>query len=91
MMTMMMTQTKTTNSKGAPMKVRCKMECIRANSTGEGDEEQHEAGFMAVADGSAENEEFFKSTPYGEMSLGVVTKQHFEVGKSYYIDIELAE
>ena len=68
--------------------VRCKMDCTHAETLSE---DNHMATFMAVSDGSKENEDFFSSTASGSMSLSVVTEQHFEAGKSYYIDIQLAE
>lgn len=68
-------------------KVICKMECVKAD--GEGD--HFGAELRAVADGSKENEDFFSATPYGELKLGVVAKQHFEVGKSYYVTLEQAD
>ena len=43
---------------------------------------------------SAENEEFFKTTPSGEISLNIKvseTSAHLNLGKDYYIDFTEAE
>lgn len=45
--------------------------------------------FSPVYSGSPENQEFFKATPGGDISLYVVNKaayDAFEMGKEYYID-----
>ena len=43
---------------------------------------------MPVYSGSPENEEFFKWTPGGDLSLSVVNPDvEFEPDKEYYIDI----
>ncbi len=47
-----------------------------------------------VTNGSKENEQFFKWTPGGEISLGTVNENAaaaLEVGKEYYVDFHLAE
>lgn len=44
----------------------------------------------AVVNGSKENEEFFKYTPSGQLSLGLVNKataDHFSVGQEFYVDL----
>ena len=65
------------------------MTCKSANEPNKNGEA--EAKFSAVTDGSQEAEEFFAATPYGELELGVMNAQHFEVGKDYYIDITPVE
>ena len=49
--------------------------------------------FLPVVGGSEENDEFFKTTPGGEIKLHVKNEGvKFEVGKFYYIDFtEVAE
>jgi len=49
--------------------------------------------FLPVVGGSEENDQFFKTTPGGEMAIIVANDGvSFEVGKSYYLDfIEVAE
>ena len=47
----------------------------------------------AVADGSEENKRFFKWTPSGQISLGVLNPEawkQLELGKSYYVDFSPA-
>jgi hypothetical protein len=73
------------------MTVRCKFKCITASPKIEGDGATHSATFDPVYTGSDENKEFFRYTPGGHLRLDVVTQQHFEPGKEYYIDITPAE
>lgn len=47
----------------------------------------YSATFGPVYSGTVENEAFFAATPSASLILGVHAKQHFEVGKEYYIDI----
>ena len=67
--------------------VRAKVKCY----------EKSEGGLLVlrpVAEGSAENEQFFKWTPSGEIRLGVMNPaalEQFEVGKEYYADFTPAE
>lgn len=44
-----------------------------------------------VVSGSDENKSFFSSTPTGRIELGSFSENHFEPGKSYYIDFTPAE
>ncbi len=47
-----------------------------------------------VYSGSQENEQFFKATPGGSISLCVLNedaRKYFEQGKEYYIDFTKAE
>lgn len=70
-------------------KVRCKFTCTRNEPTGTVDV-QHDLAFEPVYCGSAENEQFFKYTPGGFVSLSVVSPEtagFFEVGKEYYVDL----
>lgn len=70
------------------MSVRCKFKCIETGQSSMGEEVLHNAKFRAVfGDKSPENREFFKYTPSGELTLGVVKEQHFEAGKEYYLEI----
>ena len=46
-----------------------------------------------VSHGSAENESFFKWTPYGKFEFGTINEEaakQFKVGSEYYIDITQA-
>lgn len=45
--------------------------------------------FTAVADGSAENKEFFRWTPSGQINIGTLNPaawKQFELGREYYVD-----
>ena len=47
----------------------------------------------AVYNGSPENEEFFRYTPQGKVTLGIVREEaatQFEIGKEYYADFSPA-
>lgn len=44
------------------------------------------ATFWAVNSGSEENKKFFASTPNGSISIGVVHKGMFQLGREYYLD-----
>ena len=72
------------------MTVRCKFVCTETGQVRSHNTENpvlHSAKFSAVYGDSPENKEFFMYTPAAELSLGIVKKQHFEVGKEYYLDI----
>lgn len=65
--------------------VRAKFTCTN--------KEEVDGGFKIslspVTCGSAENEDFFKWTPYGSCSIGTINgsaAEEFEVGKEYYVD-----
>ena len=51
--------------------------------------------FSAVTDGSEENKDFTKYTPWGEVEMGidgeVPAADFFEVGKEYYLDFTKAK
>lgn len=51
----------------------------------------YEYEFMPVTGGSEENKQFFEATPTGSLKVSTVRDGSFEVGKSYYIDMFLAE
>ena len=51
-----------------------------------------EAEFVPVTGDSTENKSFFASTPSGNIKLSTIREDHFEPGKSYYVDFtEAAE
>lgn len=64
------------------MTVRCKMACVFIGSKHYG-KGPFEATFRAEADDGEENKPFFA----GDLKIAVMKERHFEVGKSYYIDI----
>lgn len=71
------------------MSVRCKFKVDSNEITGD----EAYVKLSAVTSGSEENASFFKYTPSGQLSLGVVNKaaaEQLEVGKEYYIDISPA-
>lgn len=49
------------------------------------------AKFNPVMAGSEENKNFFEASPSGSIELGTLKEDHFEPGKSYYIDFIEAE
>ena len=49
---------------------------------------------LPVVNGSKENEEFFKYTPYGKLDLGIVNPdaaKEIESGCTYYLDLTKAD
>jgi hypothetical protein len=67
---------------------RAKFECISVKETTWN--KQYE--FQAVTSGSPENEEFFKTTPAGQITISVKNDNVvFTPGKKYYIDFTEAE
>jgi len=69
-------------------KTRCKFVCNSYTVSGSGENRIKSFSFMPVYSGSPENEEFFKWTPGGDLSLSVVNPDvEFEPDKEYYIDI----
>lgn len=65
------------------MKTRAKFKCTEFVSDGE----TSRSSFEPVVSGSAENDEFFKYTPGGEINLFVVNPDVvFKEGKEYYVD-----
>ncbi len=65
------------------MSTRCKFKCEEVIQGESG----YEYKFIPVVSGSAENEAFFKWTPYGSLKFGVTEKREFIPGEEYYIDI----
>lgn len=66
-------------------KVRAKFICRSANAEGD----TNRLTFEVVTSGSAENDQFFKYTPGGEINLFVVsdeTAAAFVEGEEYYVD-----
>jgi hypothetical protein len=51
----------------------------------------YEAEFSAVTGDSEENKQFFGSTPTGSLKVSTVREDHFEPGKSYYLDFSEAQ
>lgn len=73
-----------------PEKVRAKFKCICKTPLDDGAEVVMEA----VTSGNPENDSFFKYTPMGQLTMGVVNPiaaEQFEVGKEYYLDFTPAE
>ena len=46
--------------------------------------------FSAVYGQDGENKAFWESTPSGSLQLDVIKEDMFEVGKAYYLDLEVA-
>ena len=54
----------------------------------------HSLNLLAVSNGSKENDEFFKLTPSGEITLSMLsaeTAAQFTPGKHVYVDFTIAE
>lgn len=51
----------------------------------------YSAKFHPVSSGSEENKSFYAATPSGSIELSTVKEDHFEVGKTYYVDFSIAE
>lgn len=82
--------------------VRAKFRCTRVTRQATGrwhegkwhSEETFEVAMEPVTGDSAENKEFFASTPYGDVKLGLVsaeTQARFTPGRTYYVDFSPAE
>ena len=56
-----------------------------------GNEFHYAAKFSVDTSGSEENKSFFASTPGGSIEISTIKEDHFEVGKTYYVDFTLAE
>lgn len=72
--------------------VRAKFECTHNNIVShlEAPEELYVVVFAPVTHGSEENDEFYRSTPYGDLTFGNVSKEvseQFSLGQEYYIDV----
>lgn len=69
------------------MPVRAKFKCEKCSPENGGD--YPTIRLSAVINGSNENEEFFRYTPSGTITLGlanVETAKHFQEGQEYYVD-----
>lgn len=74
---------------------RAKFTCTEvAKTTGWGENKfLYAAKFSAVTGNSSneENKTFFAATPSGSIQVSTVKEDHFEVGKTYYVDFTIAE
>lgn len=73
------------------MPVRAKFKC---DAVEDGQEGTKNIRLSAVVNGSPENQQFFRWTPSGQLSIGCVNpaaNAQFEVGKEYYVDISRAD
>ena len=75
--------------------VIAKFTCIqKAEKTfGPEDEKGYDIHLYAVSGGSEEGQKFFKYTPYGEITMGVLNPAaaaQFEEGKDYYVEFKEA-
>lgn len=71
------------------MAVRAKFTVVSKTETSSGVEVE----MMPVTSGGPENEAFFKWTPHGKLTMGIVNKATadlLEVGQSYYLDFSPA-
>ena len=65
--------------------VRAKFRCYHKEETEQG----HVVKLRPVTSGSEENENFYKYTPGGDLSLSTINSgaaERFNVGKEYYLD-----
>lgn len=72
------------------MSVRAKFRCVSVEPSGEGKQVKLEP----VTCGSAENDSFFKYTPWGSLVFGTINENassQFVPGKEYYVDLTPAE
>ena len=51
----------------------------------------YSAKLMPVTGGSDENKTFFAATPSGLIEMSTIKEDHFEVGKTYYVDFTEVE
>ena len=75
------------------MSVRAKFVLNSYETSMQQGEELRTLKLSAVYDGSPENKEFFKWTPSGQISLGILNKkawEQFELGKENYVDFTSA-
>ncbi len=76
---------------------RCKFTCSsvtkRLSNTWDRDQGKsitrvvYDAKFFAVSSGSPENDQFFASTPAGELSVQTYREDLFVPGQDYYLDL----
>lgn len=72
------------------MVCRCKFKCTNKTESLAG----FQVEMQPVTDGSPENNQFFKYTPYGKLEIGLISEEsanNIKVGKEYYLDIIPAE
>lgn len=65
----------------------------KANLRDPQSEELRTITLTAVSDGSEENKKFFRWTPNGRITMGVLNPEawsQLELGRSYYVDFTLA-
>lgn len=73
--------------------VRAKFKVNSYETNLQKNEECRTVKLSAVSDGSEENKRFFKFTPNGQITIGLLTPeawQQFELGKEYYVDFSPA-
>ena len=72
---------------------RAKFTCTEVSKrTGWGEHKfLYAARFNAVTENSDENKTFFATTPRGTIEVSTVKEDHFEVGKTYYVDFTVSE
>ena len=64
-------------------------ETRKSNTRDPESEELRSVKLIAVTDGSEENKRFFRWTPNGTISIGILNPEawkQLELGKSYYVD-----
>jgi hypothetical protein len=74
--------------------VRCKFYCESKTKRQHWDKGRgllYDYNFNPVSGGSPENEQFWTATPAGNLKLTSVLSDAFEVGREYYLDIEIAQ
>lgn len=74
--------------------VRCKFKCnrmekrINYSSASDAPRFIYEYEFSIVYEGSEENKRFFASTPTGNLKIGAIRDDLFELGLEYYLDLK---
>lgn len=74
--------------------IRCKFNVSKKTEIATTTGNEFKVEMTAITDGSEENKEFFKYTPSGKLSLGVLKPEQavgLVVGDEYYIDITPCE
>ena len=72
-------------------KTRCKFACVsKREYVGWTGKLLYEYEFSAVTGESPENKAFFEATPQGSLKVSTVKVDSFEVGKTYFLDLEAA-
>ena len=73
------------------MSVRAKFKCVSKTQREDGD--GFEVKLEPVVSGSAENESFFRYTPWGNCEIGTINESaaaQFDEGAEYYLDFTKA-